>query len=283
MEAELRIRPMVAADVREAGNVAAASFEMDITNELAATRFYERLEHLLHTDADGAFVAERDGRILGVAQAMVRERLWCLSLLAVAPVDQSNGAGHALLERVLGYQAGADAGLIVSSNDSRALRLYAGAGFTLLPTFEASGPLDRKRLPKPDRAVRAGDHADLEALAEISREVRGAPHTDELHLALNQEGQLLRMGDRGFALAHPTHGVWLLVARDDEAATSLLWNALAIAGDSERSLLRWVTGAQDWAIAVAVKAGLRLGATGALCVRGEPGPLRPFVPSGPFA
>jgi hypothetical protein len=91
------------------------------------------------------------------------------------------------------------------------------------------------------------------------------------------------MGDRGFALAHPAHGVWLLVARDDDAGSSLLWSALALAGDSERSVIRWITGAQDWAIAVAVQAGLRLAATGALCVRGNPGPLRPFVPSGPFA
>jgi hypothetical protein len=79
------------------------------------------------------------------------------------------------------------------------------------------------------------------------------------------------------------HGVWLLVACDEAAATALLWNALELSADSDRPTLRWITGAQDWAIAVAVQAGLRLSATGALCVRGRPGTLRPFVPSGPFA
>jgi hypothetical protein len=63
----------------------------------------------------------------------------------------------------------------------------------------------------------------------------------------------------------------------------LLWSALELAADHERPCLRWLTGDQEWAISVALAAGLRLSATGALCVRGYPGPLRPFVPSGPFA
>jgi hypothetical protein len=188
-----------------------------------------------------------------------------------------------LLERALGYGSQADAGLIVGSNDPRALRLYARAGFWLHPTFEAVGPLVRRALPRPDRRVRDGDGTDLESVAAISREIRGAPHTLELELALRQGGRLLRFGDRGFAVAQPPHGVWLLVARDEAAATTLLWSALALSGDAEQLSVRWITGAQDWAVTVAVKAGLRLSATGALCVRGSPGPLRPFIPSGPFA
>jgi hypothetical protein len=78
-------------------------------------------------------------------------------------------------------------------------------------------------------------------------------------------------------------GVWLLVARDDEAATALLWSALELATDADRPFLRWITGDQEWAISVALAAGLRLSAMGALCVRGNPGRLRPFIPSGPFA
>jgi predicted N-acetyltransferase YhbS len=280
---ELRVRAMQPDDVAEAASVGAASFELDISSPLAAARFEERLLHVLRTDPEGAFVGERDGRIVGVAQAMVRERLWCLSLLAVAPDEQSKGAGRALFADTLRYGTDADAGLIVGSNDHRALRLYARAGFSLQPTFEATGALDRRTLPSPDGGVREGDHSDLEELAAISRDIRGAPHTLELELALRHGGQLLRLGDRGFVVAQAPYGVWLLVARDDAAATSLLWSALARAGDSDRTSLRWITGNQGWAIAVAVEAGLRLSATGALCVRGTPGPLRAFVPSGPFA
>ena len=73
------------------------------------------------------------------------------------------------------------------------------------------------------------------------------------------------------------------MARDDEAAAALLWGALELAGELERPCVRWITGEQEWAIRVVLEAGLRLSATGALCVRGSPGTLRPFVPSGPFA
>ena len=156
------------------------------------------------------------------------------------PAAQTTGAGRALLERALTYDAGTDASLIPSSSDPRALRLYALAGFSLLPTFEAAGPLDQRKLPPSDPEVREGGAADLEALEAISRDIRGAPHTTEIEFALRLGGRLLRLADRGFAVATPGHGVWLLAACDD-------------------------------------------GAAAALCVRGRPGRLRPFLPSGPFA
>jgi ribosomal protein S18 acetylase RimI-like enzyme len=280
---ELRVRRMEPADLPAAAAAAADSFDIDISIPSAGERFRERLAHLLRTDPKGAFVAERDGRIVGAAEAMVRERLWCLSLLAVAPGQQSAGAGRALFDHALRYGDGAPSGLIVGSNDPRALRLYGRAGFSLRPTFEAGGPLDRRALPPSDRRVRVDERPDLEALDELSREIRGAPYAPELELSLRQGGRLLRMGDRGFFVAHPVFGVWLLVARDDEAATALLWSALELGTDAERPALRWMTGDQEWAISVALSAGLRLSATGALCVRGQPGPLRPFIPSGPFA
>jgi hypothetical protein len=77
--------------------------------------------------------------------------------------------------------------------------------------------------------------------------------------------------------------VWLLVARDDDAATSLMWRALDLVGDTEHDNIRWITAEQQWAIDIAVRAGLKVSAYGALCVRGNPGSLHPFIPSGPFA
>ncbi len=122
-------------------------------------------------------MAVRDGQIVGVAQVMVRERLWCLSLITVKPDAQSGGAGHALMQSALNYGTHADCGLIVASDDSRALRLYGLSGFRLLPTFQADGLIDRAALPRPDRRVREAGLIELEELAPISREVRGAPRT----------------------------------------------------------------------------------------------------------
>jgi GNAT superfamily N-acetyltransferase len=271
---------MEAADVAPVAELTAAAFSRDIDDELTTRRWHDRVAYAMTTDPRGAFVAELDGRVIGVAQAIVRERLWCLSLFAVQPGVQSAGAGRALLERAMAYGTTADAGLIVSSNDPRALRLYAGCGFALQPTFRADGTVDRRTLPRGS-GVREDDGADLESLAALARAIRGAPYTSELRYALGRDARLLRVGDRGFAVVGAGGPVWLLVARDDEAATALLWNGLALI-EGETSV-RWITGAQQWAIDVLLQARLRLVAYGALCVRGTPGALRPFLPSTPFA
>jgi predicted N-acetyltransferase YhbS len=277
------VRALTAEDLPAAAPVGAAAFGIEISEPAAAARWAQRLGHLLATDPDGSFVAERDGRVIGVAQAMRRERVWCLSLLAVQPGVQSTGAGRQLFERCLDYGARSAAGLIVSSNDPRALRLYGLAGFALRATFDADGVVDRRALPRAEPAVRDAGSGDLEALAAISREIRGAPHTTEIEFALRQGVQLLRIGDRGYAAIHPQRGLWLLVARDEPAAAALLWSALALIDAGERANVRWITGGQDWALRVLLRAGLRVSAYGALCVHGQPGPLRPFIPSAPFA
>lgn len=279
---EARVRPMLAADVPAVAELTAAAFSREIADEDDARRWRERNAYPLTTDPDGAFVAELDGRIIGVAQAIVRERLWVLSRLGVAPGVQSAGAGRALFERALDYGRSADAGLIVSSNDPRALRLYAGAGFAMHPTFRADGLVDRRALPRDHAGVIEDDRADdLEALAALTRTIRGAPYDRELRFALERGGRLLRLGDRGFAVVEPGAGPFALVARDEPVASALLWHALALTDGPIR--VRWITGAQRWAIDVLVAARLELVAYGALCVRGTPGTLRPFLPSAPFA
>lgn len=276
------VRRMRAADLGPVAELTAAAFGRDIGDEHAERRWRERLVHPLTTDPDGAFVAELDGRVIGVAEAIVRERLWILSMVAVQPGIQSGGVGRALLEHAVAYGHDADAGLIVSSNDPRALRLYAQAGFALQPTLRADGEVDRRMVPRGHNGVREDDRGDaLESLAELTRAIRGAPYTSELRYALGRGGRLLRLDDRGFAVVHEDGSLWLLVARDDEAATALLWSALAIADGTTR--VRWITGAQQWAIDALVRARLQVVAYGALCVRGTPGSLRPFVPSAPFA
>jgi ribosomal protein S18 acetylase RimI-like enzyme len=279
----LQVRPLEPADLAAAAAVGAAAFGIDITAEHARDRWRGRVAHALSTDSGGAFVAVRDGAIVGVAEALVRERLWCLSLLTVLPGVQSAGAGRALMERALEYAAGTDAGLIVSSSDPRALRLYGRSGFSLRPSFCALGTVARGLLPRPDAAIREGGPADLDALEAISREVRGAPHTLELRYALGRGATLLLIDGHGFAVAAPELGVWLLAARDDAAATALLWAALAHVADGVRARVGWITAEQGWAIDVALRAGLELTVHGALCIRGRPGPLRPFLPSAPFA
>lgn len=281
---QLHLRQLEPSDLDATAELAAAAFGIDIDEEANRQRWLVRLAHPLRTDPDGAFIAERDGRVLGAAQAIRRERLWVLSLLAVDPASQSAGAGRALIERTLGYGAEGDTGLIVSSSDPRALRLYGLAGFSLRPTFEARGSFDRAKLPRADPAVREAGEDELQELAAISREVRGAPHTAELAFALGRGGRLLRYGDRGFSVTLPRLAVWLLAARDPEAAQALLRGALELVGEVEEDhrSVRWITGGQDWAIDLLLRAGYALRPYGALCVRGPLGPLHPYLPSPPF-
>jgi GNAT superfamily N-acetyltransferase len=272
---------MLAGDLEAATRVAAAAFSRDLGDPIVARRWRERIAYPWQTDPDGAFVAELDGQLIGIAEAIVRERLWCLSMLAVQPGIQSAGAGRVLMDRAAAYGRATDHGLIVSSNDPRALRLYAGCGFALHPTFEANGVVDRRRMPALGGSAREDDGDDVEAFAGLTRAVRGAPYTDELRFARGQGARRLSIADRGFAVVNAEGQLWALVARDEESASALLWSALALVEGPVR--VRWITGAQQWAIDILVRAGLRLMAYGALCVRGTPGPLSPFVPSSLFA
>jgi ribosomal protein S18 acetylase RimI-like enzyme len=279
---EPRVRPLEAEDLPDAAEVAGAAFGVDMATRAARAHWLERVAHGFGTDPDGSFVAERDGRVVGVAQAMLRDRLWILSLLAVDPNGQSGGAGRALMPRALSYGPSDAPGLIVSSNDARALRLYAMCGFSLLPTLQAEGEVDRRALPAGLTGVREERAPDFDALAAISRAVRGAEHTPELEYVLRRGGRLLRAGDRGFVVVLAGRGPWLLVARDEDTASALLWSALAGVGDGEPAEVRWIAAGHDWAVAIALRAGLRLTGYGALCVRGDVGPLRHFLPSASF-
>ncbi len=92
---------------------------------------------------------------------------------------------------------------------------------------------------------------------------------------------VLRIADRGFVAVNAEGLLWALVASDEDVAGALLWHALALAEEPAR--VRWITGAQQWAIDIVARAGLRLMAYGALCVRGAPRPLAPFLPNNSFA
>jgi ribosomal protein S18 acetylase RimI-like enzyme len=279
----VRIRRWEDADTDAAAAVGSAAFGTDVSDPVRAERWRARVAHALTTDPDGCLVAEQDGRIIGAAQAIVRDGIWILSLLVVDPQAQGSGAGRELLDHTLELTSPHGPGLIVSSNDSRALRLYARLGFSLRPTFMAEGVVDRDAIPPRDPAVQEAGEADLESLAAISREIRGGAHTQELRYAMSRGALLHRLDDRGYVVSLPPFGIWMLAARDDEAARALLWRSLATLTSEEPVRRGWITAGQDWAITTLVEAGLQLSAHGAIGVRGEIGPLRPYLPTAPFA
>ena len=84
----------------------------------------------LASDPDGYFCAVEDGRIRGMVSALVRGRVWYLSMFFVLPGDQGRGLGRALLERALAYgeARGAEVRCTLATLDPRAQARYVMAG-----------------------------------------------------------------------------------------------------------------------------------------------------------
>jgi GNAT superfamily N-acetyltransferase len=287
----MRVRPLTGDDVAAAQDLAMAAFTdlderthqspMPVTPE-RVERGRARIAHLLATDAGGVFVAEDDGEIVGVALALRRDDVWGLSLLTVAPTRQSSGIGRQLLDEALAYGDGCRGWIILSSDDQRALRRYARAGFTLLPTVRAKGPVQSR--PQPKGTVREGTLDDAPVCAIASRHVRRAAHTADLPNFLGAGATLLVCEDErgaGFAAARDGSPL-LLAATHEDVATDLLRASLALAQDKAVVEVEAITHAQPWAVEVALDAGLALSISGAVFVKGDVGPMAPYLPSGAY-
>jgi GNAT superfamily N-acetyltransferase len=280
----VEIRPMADADVAASDLLAEAALGMaqrqpGLDEATRAARGQARQRHLLATDPGGCWVAERGGEVVGVALALVREGIWGLSLFAVSEAVRGRGIGRRLLDAALAHGPGARGGIILSSEDPRALRRYARAGFELRPCVAAAGIVRRDGLAGADGVREAGE--DGLALAdEISRHVRGAAHGDDLRVLLDS-GRMLTFEDRGYAI-HVDGSIRILAARDDEAAATLLRAALHASPPGATVLVDFITAGHDWAVRTCLDAGLSLSPEGPLFVRGELGPMRPYLPSGAF-
>ena len=243
--------------------------------ETALVRFHQ----LLDRDPGGAWVAERHGQLIGAALAIDRDGLWGLSLLVVDPAHQSGGLGRALLSRSLEYGGGGRRGaVILASPDSRALRAYSRAGFAPHPCLHASGRPQGVDAPS---GVREGGAGDLELTERVDLAVRGVAHGSDIDALLRAGCRLLVAEDRGYAMVG-RGSVRLLAAFDDDAAADLLRAALASVPPGEEFSVDWVTAHQAWAIGPVLDAGLALSVNGAVFVRGDVGPFRPYLPSGAY-
>jgi GNAT superfamily N-acetyltransferase len=249
-----------------------------------------RVGRLQRTDPGGAWVAERDGEIVGGALGIVREGVWGLSLLVVRPDAQSSGAGRELLARAYEYGNGGRGWIVLASRDPRALRAYARLGLDLHPAMSARGEVSQPAIPgrggpRPDISggvrVRPGTADDLSLTEAVDRAVRGSAHGEDVLALLEAGSRLLVLPERGYA---PMRGaeLRLLAAFDDESAATLLRGCLAdVAG--QEAAVDFITSAQNWAVAPCVAAGLELRSDGgAVFLAGEVGPFAPYLPSGAY-
>jgi GNAT superfamily N-acetyltransferase len=241
---------------------------------------YPRIRHLIETDPQGAWVAVEGDRVVGSALALVREGVWGLSLLVVLPSHQSGGAGRALLERTLAYAEGCRGAIILASEDPRALRAYSRAGFAMRPAVDAVGPV--KRRPDAPADVRPGRWPeDRELVDRAGRAVRGAGHGADVPAWLAMGGRLFVHDGGGFAVVNRGE-LKVLAAGEPEIAAALLRAALREVPDGTEAEVEFITAGQDWAVPIVLEAGLDLRPAGAVFVRGDVGPMAPYLPSSAY-
>ena len=285
------MRLMTADDIDKAREVQVSSFSdygrqhgEEIPTEVPADaieRQRGRFRHFVTNDPEGSWVAEVDGVVVGTALALRRESLWGLSLLAVEPSYQSHGVGRRLLDATLGYADGVATAVILSSEDPRAMRAYAVAGFDLHPQVEAKGAVDRALLPRLSRVVDA-DVSRAEWADDVDRLVRGAARGPD-HGLMNAQGQMYVVDDvdgRGYCYVRFDGRLVTVAATDDETATELLWRYLACDRPGEHGIDH-ITAGQQWAVQVALAARMRLSPAGPVYWRGRQPPPS-YLPDGAY-
>lgn len=287
---DLVVRPMRPEDVETAEQISAEAFlQVDLATRrpgdpepsrrpaTRSQRWIDRTRTLLDTDGPGCWVADVDGRTVGMVTSLRRETLWVLATFAVLPGHQG-GIGRPLLDAALLHSRGCLRGMLSSSSDPRAVRRYLAAGFDLHPQMVMTGRVDRTAAPSL-RGVREATPGDLDELDSLDRRVRGAGRGDD-HLLLAQTGRPLVVTDRassGYVYVGDAGTVLALAATDRRTASRLLWAALTRT-DGEVEVPH-VTGANQWALRVGLDAGLTIRTEGYLGVRGMKPPA-PYLHHG---
>src|SRR3954453_5452979 len=129
----------------------AAFFELDVRERRATdpepehrtpahqATWASRLEHFVRTDPGGCWVAEDDTGMVGMATSFRRETLWCLATYVVRPRRQGQGIGRPLLAAAMNHGRGCTRAMLSASSDTKAARIYRGAGFDLHPQMYLAG------------------------------------------------------------------------------------------------------------------------------------------------
>ena len=228
--------------------------------------FRAGMQRFIRRDPEGAWVADDGDGVVGMAEAVRRGGFWGLAMLFVHPEHQSAGVGRQLLDAALRYAEGADVRMIMASPDPRALRRYSLAGLAVHPAVEASGTIDRTAIPV-DLPGRDGTIEDLDLVAAVDAGLRGS-RSEDVGFILENRGRMEVIdasGGRGFVV-HRDRRLLMLGATDEATAMQLLWRFLAAA--EERADLWCLTAQQDWAVRVALAAGLTVVGTGPLFISG---------------
>ena len=238
--------------------------------------------HLQSTDPERFVVAtvpEAEAeRIIGFASAIVRERLWYLSMLFVLPEFQGAGLGRGLMARIRPADETMIRAVATDSAQPIANALYATDGIvprmpllhlTGLPQRpEAFGALPSGVVPLAFDEIAAGPpdgqgHRMLvEAIDTLDRELLGVarPLDHRFLRSESRHGWLYRGPDGtpvGYGYAGEAGRLGPVAVRDADLLGPILGH-LPSAVVPRGAFALWVGGAADRALVPALQAGLRL-------------------------
>jgi GNAT superfamily N-acetyltransferase len=206
------------------------------------------LRHLLAHDPDGFFIAFQGAETLGFAASHIRSRQCILSELWVLPQNQGQGAGSALMTRVLTYgeRSGAREYLALVPTEPSIQALLLGHGFEpLTPVYLFNIPVESatklatslmRLFPgiegTQDLFIRRGQ-ADVDRIDRVTRNItRESDHVFWLKERGLRAG-LVRQGERIAAYAYGgLDQVGPVAGSTQDAALSGLGWALELALDA---------------------------------------------------
>ena len=242
----------------------------------------------LASDPDGYFCAVKEGRILGMVSALVRGRVWYLSMLFVLPGHQGRGLGRALLEPALAYgeARGAETRFTWATLDPRAQARYVMAG--MAPRWPIY-PLDGDAAAVARLAARVGLEprqrelrCEPGAAEKLTAEAFGHDRAGDLAHWRSDGGTAVSIGRGGepaaFAYRRGTR-IGPAAARDE---TALLQAVAAAAADAEGSVTLRVPGACASLLDALIGCGFQIGNPTLFMASRLFGRPELYLPSGPI-
>lgn len=222
------------------------------------------LEALLTEPRTSAHVAAIGNRLVGMGVAIRQSAVWGLSTLFVSPECHGLRIGSTLLARTREGNRDASFGLITSSHDPKAIRAYSRLGFELIPAMGAAGNVDLALLPAPPH-VATGGRGDLGIVAEVDQRLRSGSRASAAGFLLDQGAELL-VAESGSARGFAVHlggrplfdGSPLILGADTQQLAEELFTAMLRATVGAPVAVYFLTHRQQWALRLAMRAGLDL-------------------------
>jgi ribosomal protein S18 acetylase RimI-like enzyme len=245
----------------------------------------------LASDPDGYFCAVEEGRIRGMISALVRGRVWYLSMFFVLPGDQERGLGRALLERALAYGEAREVEVrsVWSSLDPRAQARYVMAGMApRWPIYRVEG--DAGAVARLEERIGLVPRArelpcDPGVAEKLTAEVFGHDRAEDLAhwradggqgVALERGGELTGFAYRRGQRIGPAAG------RDETALIQAVAAAATAAASGGASVTIRVPGACAALLQALVGCGFRIGDLAVFLASRSFGRPELYLPSGPI-